>query len=165
MSNPLRHLSLHELLERDAITPFDDDDFDHAVFCALLDTISTPKDAQQLPPPVGFYFASRMLQADVDNGGFAQAAFNIPEWFELAAEGYRALGKDKIAEIISEVRDLLPGNEQAVKELRADEDKWEEYFSDHMFQIYDRLVFDSDDWEIASERIAYLRANRDSFKI
>src|SRR5262245_53354944 len=145
MSNPLLRITLHELLDRDSVGPFDDYDFDDAVFCALLDMISTPKDAVQFPLPVGLYFASVMLQNDVGHGGFAEAAFNMPEWFELAAAGYRALGKNKTADVISEVRELLPGNEQAVKELRADETKWEDYFSDHVFQIYDRLVFDSDD--------------------
>jgi len=111
--------SLRELLEQDAVTPLDDDDFDHAVFCGLLDRISTPRDLEQFPPQVGFYFASRLLQNDVCNGGFAQAAFNMPEWFDLAAAGYRALGKNRSAEIIQEVKDLLPGNEEAVRQLRA----------------------------------------------
>jgi hypothetical protein len=64
-----------------------------------------------------------------------------------------------------EVKDLLPGNEEAVRQLQADEDKWEEYFGDHMFQIYDQLIRESGDWEIDGERTASLRANRDAFKI
>jgi len=157
--------SLHEVLDQDALSPIDDDDFDHEVFCALLDRISTPKDAERFPPPVGFYFASRMLQNDVCNGGFAQAAFNMPEWFALAASGYEVLGKHQWAQIILEVKDLLPGNEEAVRRLQADENKWEEYFSDHMFQVYDQLILDSEDWEVDTERTAYLRANREAFKI
>jgi hypothetical protein len=157
--------SLQEILDQDAATRLDDDDFDHEVFCALFDRISSPRDVAQFSSPVGFYFASRLVQNDVCNGGFAQAAFNMPEWFELAAAGYRALGKHKSARSIEEVKDLLGGNEEAVRQLRADETKWEEYFGDHVFQVYDQLVFDSDDWEVDPERIAYLRANRDAFKI
>lgn len=157
--------SLRELLEEDAATPLDDDDFDHAVFCELLDRISTPKDVEQFLPPVGFYFASRLLENDVCNGGFAQAAFNIPHWFELAAAGYDALGKPESAKIIREVRDLLARNEEAVRQLRTGETEWEDYFVDHVFQIYDRLVFAGGDWEVDAERIAYLRANREAFKI
>ncbi len=157
--------SLHEVLDQDEVSPINDDDFDYAVYVALLDRIPTPKAAEQFPAPVGFYLASRLLQWDVCNGGFAQAAFNIPEWFELAAAGYEALGKHAMAKIILEVRELLPANEAAVQQLRDDETKWEEYFGDHMFQIYDALVFNSDDWEIDAERVAYLRANRAAFKI
>lgn len=157
--------SLHELLDQDAASQIDDDDFDHEVFCALLDRISSPDDTARFPEPVGFYFASKLLQNDVCNGGFAQAAFNMPEWFELASAGYKALGKNKMAEVILEVKALLPVNEEAVRQLRADETKWEDYFGEHVFQIYDRLVFDSDDWEVDPERIAYLRAYRNAFKI
>src|SRR4030095_875581 len=157
--------SLREVLELDEKSPMDDDDFDHEVFCALYDIIPTPLEAQRFAPPVGFYFASRLLQNDVCNGGFAQAAFNIPEWFELAASGYKAMGKDRWAKIILEVKDLRPGNEEAVRQLRADEDKWEEYFGDHDFQVYDQLIMESEDWKIDAERTAYLRAHREAFKI
>ena len=107
MRKPLR-----ELVEQDALNPLNDDEFDHEVFCALFDRISTPKDVEQFRPQVGFYFASRLLQNDVCNGGFAQAALNIPQWFELAAAGYAALGKSKSAEIICEVKDLLGRNQE-----------------------------------------------------
>ena len=44
-------------------------------------------------------------------------------------------------------------------------DEWEDYFADHVFSIFGELVFASSDWEIDRERIAYVQANRDAFKI
>lgn len=153
------------ILEQDERTPLRDDDLDDELWLALCERISTPTDTEQFQPPVGFYYASRLLQWDVCNGGFAQAACNVPEWFELAAAGYNSLGKKQTAEIIREVKDLLPGNHEAVRQLRAGEIGWEDYFGEHAFAIYDELVLASNDWMIDRERIAYVRANRDAFKI
>jgi hypothetical protein len=157
--------SLRELLEQDEISPLDEDELDDAVWSALCERISTPRDTEQFQHPVAVYYASRLLQWDVCNGGFAQAAFNIPEWFELAAEGYNSLGKTESANIIKEVRELLAGNEEGVKRLRDGEDEWEVYFGDDVFSIFDERIFASDEWEIDQERIAYVRANRDAFKM
>jgi hypothetical protein len=157
--------SLRELLEQDETAPFEDHVLDDAVWLALCERVSTPKDIEQFQPPVAIYYASRLLQWDVCNGGFAQAAFNIPEWFELAATGYSVLGKNESAQIIREVKDLLAGNQEAVRRLRDGDSEWEDYFGDHVFSMFDDRVFASDEWEIDRERIAYVRANRDAFKM
>jgi hypothetical protein len=157
--------SLRELLEQDERNPMNDDDLDDALWRALCDRISTPRDLAQYQSPVSVYYASRLLQWDVLNGGFAQAAVNIPEWFELAAAGYDSLGKNATAKIIRDVKDVLPGNQHLVDKLRAGEIDWGDYFGDHVFSIFDEQVFGSDDWEIDRERIAYVRKHRDAFKI
>jgi hypothetical protein len=41
----------------------------------------------------------------------------------------------------------------------------EDYFGDHVFSLFDDLAYGSGEWEIDQERIAYVRANRDAFKI
>ena len=74
--------SLREVLEQDEISPLDDDELEDAMWLVLCERISTPKDIEQFQRPVAVYFASRLLQFEVGNGGFAQAAFNVPEWFE-----------------------------------------------------------------------------------
>ena len=63
------------------------------------------------------------------------------------------------------MKDLLAGNQEAARQLRAGEIEWKDYFGDHVVSIFDERVFASDDWEIDRERIAYVRANRDAFKI
>lgn len=66
---------------------------------------------------------------------------------------------------ILEVKDLLASNEEAVRQLRADEAKWGGVLCDHVFQIYDSLVFGSDDWEVDPERIALSQSESNAFKI
>ncbi len=157
--------TLREILKADEKSPIADDDLDGAVWLALCKKIRTPNDLQRFPFPVTVYYASRLLQWEVGNGGFAQAAFNVPEWFELAAVGYHFLGKTEAESIILEVKRLLPENEEAVRQLRTSEIEWEDYFVDHDFSVYDERAYASDEWEIDTERIAYVRANRQAFMI
>jgi hypothetical protein len=142
-----------------------DGELDDAVWLDLSKKITVPSDLQRFEFPVTVYYASRLLQWEVGNGGFAQAAFNVPEWFELAAMGYRKLGKTAAESIILEVMQLLPENEEVARQLRTGEIEWEEYFVDHDFSIYDDRAYASEEWEIDAERIAYVRANREAFNI
>ena len=88
-----------EILEQDETSPLNDDELDHRLWLVLFERISTPKDLHQFRQPVAVYYASRLMQFEVGNGGFAQAAFNIPEWFELAAAAYDSLGKNKAGKL------------------------------------------------------------------
>lgn len=60
---------------------------------------------------------------------------------------------------------LLPENEEVARQLRAGEIELEEFFVDHDFSSYDDRAYASEEWEIDAERIAYVRANREAFKI
>lgn len=156
---------LQEILEDDAKTAIPDDDLDDAVWLALCEKITGPEYLQRFPFPVTVYYASRLLQWEVGNGGFAQATFNVPEWFELAAVGYRSLGKTVAESIILEVKRLLPENEEAGRQLRSGEIEWENYFVGHDFSVYDDRAYACDEWEIDKERIAYVRENREAFRV
>jgi hypothetical protein len=156
--------SLRELLEEDEKVPMEDEELDDAIWLCLCKEISKPEDLKRFQPPVAVYYANYLMEAEVGNGGFSQAAFNMPEWFEPAAEAYRSLGKPIAANLIMEVHKLLPYNEEIASKLRAGEIEWEDYFVDHDFDIYDKRAYASNEWEIAKERIAYVRANREAFK-
>ena len=39
------------------------------------------------------------MESNVENGDFAQAAYNIPELFESAADGYEAIDHSAAAEV------------------------------------------------------------------
>src|SRR5215813_172118 len=132
--------TLREILTDDEESPIADEDLDDAVWLALCEKITAPSDLQRFQFPVTVYYASRLLQWEVGNGGFAQAAFNVPEWFELAAVGYRFLGKTVAENIILEVKRLLPENEDAVEQLRTGEIEWKGYFVDHDFSVYRELA-------------------------
>ena len=74
---------------------------DDQLWLLLTARIETPEDAATRPEPVWVYVASRWLEWVVGNGGFPQAAYNIPEWFELGELAYRKLGLDAAAEPIA----------------------------------------------------------------
>jgi len=57
----------------------------------------------QDPEAVG---STRCDAFNVFNGGFAQAAYNIPDWFELAAVGYERLGRPMGADRIRQATEL-----------------------------------------------------------
>jgi hypothetical protein len=83
--------TLQEVLEDDLESQIADGELDDAVWLDLSKEITVPSELQRFELPVTVYFASRLLQWEVGNGGYAQAAINVPEWFELAALGYRKL--------------------------------------------------------------------------
>lgn len=157
--------SLREILAEDEASPIADEVLDDAVWLTLCERIATPSDLRQFAFPVTVYFASRLLQWEVGNGGFAQAAVNVPEWFEFAAVGYRALGKTMAEGIILEVKRLLPENEEKARQLRAHEIGWEDYFMGHDFSTYDERAYASGEWEVDAERTAYVRGHREAFML
>lgn len=85
------------LFDEDAARPMSPYDLDDALWLLLIAKIKKPAELAQYEPPVSVCLASRWLESEVGNGGFAQAAFNIPHWFELAEAGYTALGKHRAA--------------------------------------------------------------------
>src|SRR6185295_19077900 len=54
----------------------------------------------------------------VANGGFAQAACNIPELFEAAADGYEAIGRNAAAEVIRKAHAMSKGETGEVAKLK-----------------------------------------------
>src|SRR5690349_14281519 len=102
-----RFPTVRALIEEDEASPLDPESFDAELWLLLVRRIHDLVDLGGYPLEVRVYFASRLLEADVDNGGFAQAAFNIPEWFGPAADGYEALGKPVMAALIREAAAVL----------------------------------------------------------
>lgn len=152
-------LSIGDLVDADERGELDDSTFDDELWSFLIECISSPKDANRFPRPVLLYFASRYLQWEVGNGGFAQAAYNIPEWFELAAAGYDELGLHSFASLIREAMVLLP-NENTDTAFAAKEiDELFEQFSDSKLALLDDR-FDGTGWEADARRVRYVRENR-----
>jgi hypothetical protein len=155
-----------ELIAHDERSPLPKSDFDDALWILLQDKITSIQDASGFPRPVILYFASRYVQWDVGNGGFAQAAFNVPEWFELAREWYRLMGKASSASLLEEAVRLLPKEkaEQDGKGLRDGTiaEVFDHFDGSPMATLDERIV--SEDWEVDEERVEYVRQNRDAFR-
>jgi hypothetical protein len=78
-------------------------EFDDALWLLTANRVYRLNDLKELPAPVLHYFASRLIEREVGNGGFAQAADNALEWFGVAAAGYEAIGCFEAASRIRQV--------------------------------------------------------------
>lgn len=162
-----RFTSIAELIDFDDNSAMDVDEFDTALWLLLCDKITSPDDLQSYELPVRVYYASRLLQWEVGNGGFAQAAYNIPEWFALAADGYKILGKPKAAQLIQDAMKLLPHEQNELKQKGLFAGTIGEVFAhfrqSRMAALDERIP--EDEWEIDHERVAYVRKHRDAFRL
>ena len=155
------------LLDHDAASPLENSLFDTELWMLLSARITHPAELEDYPHPVGVYLASRWLEWEVGNGGFAQAAYNIPEWFELAAIGYAALGKPKAVALIGEALQMLTEEHEALKEKGllnrpAIHEVFQHFSASAMSLLDDRIP--DDEWWIDDERVEYVRKHRDSFR-
>ncbi|MEX0702336.1 MAG: DUF4375 domain-containing protein [Planctomycetales bacterium] len=151
--------SIAALIEHDAASPLASDEFDTQLWLLMIQKIDRPSDLEHLPRPVAVYHASRLLQWEVLNGGFGQAAGNIPVWFELAAVGYSALGMRKSAGLIREARDCL--TEDRIKLI--DQSLLDESTIEKLAALDERIP--EDEFCIDDERVEYVRKHRDAFRI
>ena len=78
--------TVRALLEADSNAPIPDGKLDDQMWLLLNERIEGPEDLRGLPIEVERYYPSRLLQWEVGNGGFAQAAYSCSEWFPLAAK-------------------------------------------------------------------------------
>ncbi len=162
-----RFTTVDALLDQDEASPLEWDAFDDELWLLLSDMITDPSDLNDYPLPVGVYLASRWLEWEVGNGGFAQAAYNIPEWFEPAAIAYATLGKPKSVALIKKAIQMLHAEHDTLsrKGLLSDTTIHDVF---RHFSESDMVALDSnipeDEWWIDEERVAYVRNNRDSFR-
>jgi Domain of unknown function (DUF4375) len=112
---------------------------------------------------VQHYVASRLMEWEVGNGGFAQAAYNIPEWFDAAAAGYSAIGNEAAAERIRRANALFAKG--AADFTRGADSTIEQVFSEFVESELSELDegLTEIDWWAMDERIAYVRANRSAY--
>ena len=156
--------SVREIVERDQRGEYQDwTRFDDALWGALCRIVDSPASIDWLPEPVWVYFATRYLEWEVGNGGFAQAAMNIPEWFEPAARGNEILGKPELAALIRDASELAVEESERIQEAYAGGlESAFEYFSEGVFEQFDSQL-DEIGWWCDEDRIAYVRENRESF--
>jgi len=152
-----------EILERDRRGEYPDwEDLDDALWTAVCDLyIPVPSDGQI--DAVTLYFATRVLEGEVGNGGFAQAAMNVPEWFETAAQSYEMLDRPTLAAFVREAAEA-----ERLERERIDaaldgglEDAFA-YFREGTFQAFDDRLEEVGWWENGEVRLAYARTQLNS---
>lgn len=69
-----KYANLDDLLSADLREPLPYEYLNDAIWLLLSEKIHSVEDLEKYPPEVGVYYGSRLLQWEVGNGGFAQAA-------------------------------------------------------------------------------------------
>lgn len=159
--------SLKELLLKDLESPFSYENLDDKVWMILGEYFTEPQDLMKYPDEFTIYFASRYLEWEVGNGGFAQAAYNIPEWFTLALKGYKYFNKTNSVKLIEKAIELLtPEQEELKKKSLIPSNSIEEVFShfkESQMAALDKEISD-EDWWIDEMRIEFVRDHRGVFQ-
>ena len=136
--------------------------FDDQLWTLLTARVDTPQQAASLPEPVWVYLASRWLEWEVGNGGFPQAAYNIPDWFELAELGYRKLGLDAAAALIGRARKMITRGESRGFIARHIGQLFAQFRESKLAKLDADL--DSVGWWADDIRLDYVRKNRAAFR-
>jgi hypothetical protein len=141
-------------------------EFDDALWLALCNVVNDRDEAAfaALPTPVRLYFASRLVEWDVGNGGFAQAAYNVPHLFALAREGYAALGLPAAAALIARAEQLIAeGHGDFDVDLEDDiGEAFDEFAESPLAELDDEI--DEAGWWATEQRTAYVLEHRADFE-
>jgi hypothetical protein len=170
LSRPPPFETLGALLDADQSGRLSDEEFDDCLWSLVCRHVSSIEDARSLPSPVVNYYASRRMEWDVGNGGFAQAAYNMYEWFPAAAEGYTALGLPKAAALIERAYNLAQAERGVVGKLkrrRAGISSIFKSFRESSLAELDKQLIgnlDSVNWWALTPRLTYARLHRDAFR-
>jgi hypothetical protein len=159
-----KYESIAALMELDERGELEDTQFDDELWMFVANQMGGPEDRERFADPVVVYFASRFLEWEVGNGGFAQAAYNIPEWFPLAAWGYDQLGLEKAGDLIREAISLLSKENRENTFTASDIGELFSQFSESELAKLDKRL-DECGWWAMETRLKYVRENRASFSI
>ena len=158
--------SMRDVIERDKNGEFTRwEDFDDAVWGVLCNIVDfdAPDSIVALPEPVWVYFTTRLLEWEVGNGGFAQAAMNIPDWFELAAKGNEIFGKPHLAAFIRSVAEFSIAERKQIDTAREGGlESAFAYFREGTFSQFDEQL-DQIGWWCDEERVEYVCTHREQF--
>jgi len=115
--------------------------------------------------PILVAWASRYLELQVGNGGFAQAAFNMLDWFPTAAEAFDELGCPEVAAVVRDAHELAvargAGSEPKRGPLSALLRVFQRELRESDLHPFDERAKDAGLYDRAFDaRIAYLLAHR-----
>jgi len=162
--------TIRELFEADEAANLSDEQFDLCLSHLVSPYFEEAVNVERLPRPVVHYYASRRMELDVGNGGFAQAAYNMYEWFPAASDGYEAMGLPEAAALIREANELAASERGAVGWLKRRGARISAVFDffrkSSLAELDADLAsrLDSAGWWAQEPRLKYVRQNRDAFR-
>jgi hypothetical protein len=151
-STKSKYANVSELLNEDNNSTLEDSVLDDQLWLLLCERIHAPSDLQGLPIEVTHYYASRLVQWEVGNGGFPQAVDNgLQVWFSSAAIAYDIFGKPDFANLIRQANAII-------SKCGDDMDS-----ACEQCEVLDEQLSEID-WEIDELRIAYVRDHSEAFR-
>ena len=144
-------------LSPDEVSSLPDDELDDRIWLRLGETVGDGDAASvaTLPELLRAYYATRVFEWEVMNGGLHQFFFNYPEprMLELVLEGYRSLGLDGAAATVREVVEPIAQREAEWREALRDgriETFMESYVETALPEYDDRIeIHDADRLAVA----------------
>jgi hypothetical protein len=139
-----------DVLAEDQAAPRPDEQFDEALWFSMYDEVGSAADLERYAPGVRGYFAIKMVEDEVANGGFAQVFENgVDEYFPAARAGYVILGDRASAELLDRAA-AAADDTDVLNELdeSLDDPPWNGNVP----------------WSVAA-RVAYARAHPDEFDV
>ncbi len=157
----------HRAFPVDDVASLDDVSLDEVLWHRVCEIAASGSvaDLDAMPPAIRAFFATRLFEWEVGNGGLRQFFLNHPEpamWKAVAA-GYELFGDDRGASLVSEILTPLATRDAEWREsLRDDriETFFESYLETRLAEYDDRAVGRHD-----VGRLRYVRAHPDLFSI
>lgn len=118
--------SLADVFAADDATAMTDDELDYAIFFSLFGQIDNAEDLATHPVGVQMFFAIKLIEGEVGNGGFAQVFANeVDDFIPYARRGYLMLGDEASADLL-EAAASHSDDEEFLDSLdeRLDEPPW-----------------------------------------
>ncbi len=102
--------SLVQILAEHGDKPDDPEDCEliEQVASAIYERYEDLPEMDQWPQSVQYFFACYDLNFQVGAGGFAQAAYNVPELFLIAEQAFQFLKRPAAAELCRRANSMLP---------------------------------------------------------
>ncbi|MGN6546352.1 MAG: DMP19 family protein [Aureliella sp.] len=101
---------ISEILDEHVDGPYDPEEreFIEEIASALYERVDDMPAVEQWPAPVKYFYACYEFNYQVGNGGFAQAAFNVPGLFPIATQAFEHLGLVDAAQLCRRATAMLP---------------------------------------------------------
>jgi hypothetical protein len=93
-----------DVVSADESRPMSLEDFDDALWLALLARVHSVQSLEGLSRGVRMYFSTRLIESEVGSGGFAYALEVAGEYIDEAIAGYELLGDSASADLLRRAR-------------------------------------------------------------
>lgn len=122
--------------------PYDPEqrEFIEQIASALYERVEDLPSIEEWPDPVRQFYAIYDFNFQVGNGGFAQAAYNVPQLFPIALDAFETLGLKDAAAICRKALAMLPAEistqiEKGIIDTESLEDVFEHFDDSEMAEL------------------------------